>query len=219
MAMKGAIVPTDTWRVRGVTSLHTLSLDCGRFGRGPMHLRADTGAGQTFPKPSRGRPFVLAPTINLDGRKIAVAATTTDFGDSVQVDVFVDDESLLDGSPIAALEGRRREVIAASNRYVSPYEAVSAARVGLETARRLVPVFATATFAAQARSHPLLVVAGLWVAFLLVSIGVPTMLLRTLPQAPPRGPSRRFYALSVLVLCWLVELGLFLAIQLGPLHP
>jgi hypothetical protein len=206
--LKGAITPAKIWRMTGTTGLHILKLDCGRFGRGPMHLSVDGKRAATFAKPGRKQPSILTAPMAIDGRQVVIYAESRDFGDSVRCDVFVDGTSLWDSSPLAAVAGRTTDARLSSALYRSPLDPI-------QMSRRIIQGWMAAIFglgalraligAAQKslRSGFMLVIWGvsIWV------IGFAS--LRLLNRVASRPRLRGVLATGIIVGCVLADAAVF----------
>jgi len=199
--MKGTIWPQKTWHIAGISGPHILTLDCGRFGRGPMHAILDGIRVLTFPKPSRRQPFVLTSAGLVDGREVLICADTRDRGDLVGCDVFVDGFSLHNGAPVDSLSDRRAATEAVIAAYVPPGEAGRIANLFITTAAAMVIPFSVRGFTYRLTDHN---PAQVWSWFGVYSIAALMVLFvgyRSLRRLPSGGWRRRLAATGVVLGC------------------
>jgi hypothetical protein len=212
--MRGSIGPSSTWVIHGVQARHELKLDCGRLGRGPMHVWIDGAIASAFKKPGKAAPSIQSPAIEVDGRQIVVYAESRDFGDSVECDLFVDGLSATSGKPLSSSLPDRVEAVAiASTRYVSPSDSVSIARRGIKFSAWYVPAFSVG-LVAQRVEGPSIGAVVLVGVFCLGVWGIVFILLRGLRSLPRSGGHRRLVATATFVASLMLEVTL-LAVLLG----
>ena len=199
--LKGTIWPQKTWHLAGISGPHVLTLDCGRFGRGPMHAILDGIRVLTFPKPSRRQPFVVISAGLVDGREVIICADTRDRGDLVGCDVFVDGFSLHNGAPVDSLSDRRAATEAVIAAYVPPGEAGRIANLFITTAAAMVIPFSVRGFTYRLTDHN---PAQVWSWFGVYSIAALMVLFvgyRSLRRLPSGGWRRRLAATGVVLGC------------------
>jgi hypothetical protein len=213
---RGSIWPQRRWQLPGG---HSLELDCGSLGFGPMGARVDGVVTVTFPKPSRAEPCVLAPSFSVGGRLIEVYADSHNWGDLVGVDVFVDGTSLHNRALISSLEIRRAQTAAASAAYVSPLEPARFAGQAVSTALVVGVPFGIAGMVRYSTGHAPAETA-LWAAvFAGLTIAMAVVLRRQLRRLPASGSRRRIEALAISVMAFVGTIGLMCLILVGPLRP
>jgi hypothetical protein len=217
---RGTIWPRRQWQFVGAQFTHTISLDCGRLGRGPMHATVDGVLSLTFAIPSRSNPCVLAPAIWVDGREVLIYADTVTRGDVVGVDVFVDRWSLQNGAPIAALDARRAATLAAAGTYRSPLGASWEARKltgELLTASLVEIALGLRQFLDRMPEHSATSVWSWFVVYAAFGVGLNFVLRRLLRRIPAAGWPKRLAAISILLCMFFGVLGALVVILRGPL--
>jgi hypothetical protein len=212
--MRGSIGPSSTWMIHGVQARHELKLDCGRLGRGPMHVWIDGAIASAFKKPGKAAPSIQSPAIEVDGRQIVVYAESRDFGDSIECDLFVDGLSATSGKPLSSsLPDRVETVTIASSGYMSPFDSVSLAQRGIKFSAWYVPAIGLA-LAARRVEGPSIGAVALVGFFCLGVWGIVLVLQRRLRALPRSGGHRRLVSTATFVASLMLEVTL-LAVLLG----
>ena len=210
--MRGSIGPSSTWVIQGVQDRHKLKLDCGRFGRGPMHVWIDGAIASAFRKPGKAVPSIQSPVIEVDGREIVVYAESSDFGDSIECDLFVNGLSATSGKLLLSSLPERVETVAiASSGYLSPFDSVSLLQRAIKFSAWYVPAigFGLVTWRPEGPTIGAVGLAG----FMCLGVwGIVLLMLRQVRGLPRSGGRRRILAAATFVASLTFEVTLLVGL-------
>jgi hypothetical protein len=178
-----------------------------------MHAHVDGVLVDTFAKPSKMAAWVRSSSITVGAHELVIYAESSDYGDTIRCDVFLDGYSYTDGGPVEELQQRAAIATQANSRFTSPFDSLSLATRFVQTSIWLFPLLGIARGFAWRTEHSALAVGAAASLFCLADWAVAFALLRFLDRAAPKFSHRRLVALGTAVFCCLVDVGLLILIS------